>query len=859
MRFYQRDAQGTPQFIGESNIGHTPMGSALTLVTGDAFDVFVQAGQGLLAAHAAGLVHRDFKPENVMVGSDDRVRVLDFSVASAGEPSHSSIDIRASNPDLLSSQPRTITETEALVGTPAYMAPEQLRRLGADALSDQFSFCVALYEALHGARPYVGATIGELLVRMERGLRPAGGDGPRVPGRIARALARGLAHAPQQRHPSMRELLVQLRGGARKVPLWFIVPLAAAIVAAGAAVAWKLADEQGGACTRGQEQLVGVWDPEREQALRSAFLTSPIAYARDTLDRALPLLAAHADAWVVGYTQSCRAHQEGAISAELLDQRMSCLAARKGELRALVDVLTEGSASAIENASQAAGALVPIDRCSDDAAVGAHLRPPDPAIEADVRALGRDLARIKAEYDAGLYDSGLLLASAAVERAQALDFKPMLAEALGYHGMLLNQKGRFAEAETALLEAEVVADSHGDDRLRADYLAMLVAVVGERQSRPAEGLRIARRAWGALRRMGGDPAIEAWLLVVEGGLLRLQGENLDARARLERALELAEELPGDGAKVLALGELGNVAVALKEYPAAGRYLEQALALTRQELGPGHPKLVYFNNNLASLYMLDGRLDLAERALQEALQIAEVSLGVEHPMRATLLDSLGLVRLQRGDHRGAMLLFERARAILESSLGPMHASLMPIMLDLFEAQIAMKAVGEAIASADRAIAIREANGRDTVHDLYFVQLILRFTPQLSADHSERARNYLETALAMAQAKRSVTHVIGSLAALGQREHAAGRGVEARKRLTEAAAISASATADLDPAELGQARLALASAWWAVGEHDRALELAGSIALPDVGADELKTTLATWLAAARAGREPPLPPP
>src|SRR5690606_16575386 len=108
-------------------------------------DVFLQAGRGLAAAHAAGLVHRDFKPDNVMIGADGRVRVLDFGLARGSEPEPPAPPPAAA-PDL----DAPLTVTGALLGTPAYMAPEQAAGASApvDARSDQFSFCVALYEAL---------------------------------------------------------------------------------------------------------------------------------------------------------------------------------------------------------------------------------------------------------------------------------------------------------------------------------------------------------------------------------------------------------------------------------------------------------------------------------------------------------------------------------------------------------------------------------------------------------------------------------------------------------------------------------------------------------------------------------------
>jgi serine/threonine protein kinase len=170
--------------------------------------VFVRAGRGLASAHAAGLVHRDFKPDNVLVGDDGRVRVTDFGLARAtardeGEPeSQEAVDATARDP-----LDATITRTGALVGTPAYMAPEQLRGAPADARADMFGFCVAFYEALYGERPFEGRTLLDLRASTSQGaVRPVP-RGSRVPARLRKALLGGLRPKPEDRYASMDALL----------------------------------------------------------------------------------------------------------------------------------------------------------------------------------------------------------------------------------------------------------------------------------------------------------------------------------------------------------------------------------------------------------------------------------------------------------------------------------------------------------------------------------------------------------------------------------------------------------------------------------------------------------------------------
>jgi diguanylate cyclase (GGDEF)-like protein len=186
----------------------------------DVLEIFRQAGQGLVAAHAAGIVHRDFKPDNVVVTTDRRVKVLDFGLArwhdprdhlapvdveETATPSHEGDDRRTSAPDHEDEQ--SLTKTGFVMGTPAYMSPEQHKGFPADARSDQFSFCVALYEALYGRRPFPGRTFHKVAKAiLEREPLPPP-EGSRVPKWLHRVVMRGLSRDPADRFPSMEALL----------------------------------------------------------------------------------------------------------------------------------------------------------------------------------------------------------------------------------------------------------------------------------------------------------------------------------------------------------------------------------------------------------------------------------------------------------------------------------------------------------------------------------------------------------------------------------------------------------------------------------------------------------------------------
>ncbi len=176
---------------------------------------FVQAGRGLAAVHDAGLVHRDFKPDNVRVGVDGRVRVLDFGIAWLGHAQRDAPESESTSP--VATALDRYTMQGAIMGTPAYMAPEQFHGETADSRSDQFAFCVALYEALAGQRPFAGDDWPALQHAVENGHRRPWPPELRLPKAIRRAVERGLALEPRNRLDSMRALF-RPRSRSRRPP-----------------------------------------------------------------------------------------------------------------------------------------------------------------------------------------------------------------------------------------------------------------------------------------------------------------------------------------------------------------------------------------------------------------------------------------------------------------------------------------------------------------------------------------------------------------------------------------------------------------------------------------------------------------
>jgi hypothetical protein len=196
--------------------------------TAAVIEVFAQAGRGLQAAHGADLVHRDFKPDNVLVGSDGRVRVTDFGLVRALVPAHDEVPASSPAPGPASEALSSLVSRHGRVGTPRYMSPEQHASQPASPRSDQFSFCVALYEAIEGAPPFAGSSVTELAEEVRLGrMRPP----VRASRRLRRVLERGLALDPARRYPTMSDLLVALGAAPRRWLAPVLAVLAASILA----------------------------------------------------------------------------------------------------------------------------------------------------------------------------------------------------------------------------------------------------------------------------------------------------------------------------------------------------------------------------------------------------------------------------------------------------------------------------------------------------------------------------------------------------------------------------------------------------------------------------------------------------
>lgn len=772
--------------------------------------VLKEAGQGLAAAHAAGLVHRDFKPANVLVGKDGRARVTDFGLARLADTQAGSVDTQRVQ-KLLAHVSRS-----ALAGTPAYMSPEQRAGRPVDARSDQYSFCVSLHEALHGYLP------GE-----SKAARPAAtSPGPAW---LQRVIRQGLESEPERRHPSMVALLRRL--DFDPVRRWGMgVATATAVLAI--AAAGTLFVKQRPSCDGATAKLSSVWNPAEQGVLRAAFEKSTRPYAAATGTAVERELGRYAQQWANLRREACEATQvRGEQSAQVLALRTDCLERRLDDFAALLQSLQKLDDAQLERAVQASAALAPaLATCTDTRGLLEKV-PADAKTKEALTALEPRLSQLKASVLTGQWAKALPDATKLAEEAKALGYRPFEAEALIVLGRLQERTGDSKGAESTLNDAVAAAQAGADDNALARAAIPLISVLGSGRGDHAMASRWDNFASATVTRAGTPRELAGDLAAAQGLLYTNQRKLEPAFAAFRKAETIRTELRGsDSADMLpvlhglgtALGAAGKFDEAIVEHrreldlaerllgpkhPACadalyslgammssgGRYSEsldyhrRALELRREALGPLHPRAIDSASALGLTMLSAGQKEQGQAALEEALALHLKSSDADNAVRTANLKlwvGLGLVNGGRG--AAAVELLRDAKVAYEKSHGPQTLMVGETLAGLGLAYLREGRPSQALAPLQEAMAIRE-----------------KLTGPEHFQLSERQTRLGEAYVELGEPKR------------------------ARELLERALKIREAANRP-DPGSISSTRYELARALWPLGERDRARKFMQSAA-------------------------------
>jgi tetratricopeptide (TPR) repeat protein len=651
--------------------------------------VFLQAGRGLAAAHKAGIVHRDFKPENVLVGQDGRVRVTDFGVARARDAADAIVVTAAEDARPLGP---TLTRHGQVIGTPGYLAPEQLDGK-VTPQSDQFSFCVTLYEALVGDRLYTRWPHATYF----RELRSKQIEFPAktaVPGFVRDVVLRGLRLDPAQRFASMDALLDALVRDprARRRRIGAAAAVAATAILAGSGALLRRAQHQRD-CTQLAARAEQSWQANRG-AISAAFRaanTPLMASVQRTVETGF---AAFAREWGEAERTVCLG--TAGLPRELLPASSACLDLSSATMHHAAELLARGDATVVQHSGQMLAALPPVKSCMNVDTLRSQAPPPrDPMKAAVVPQARARLARAEILAIARPQD-GITSIKAELAAIEQLGSTPALAEAQFVLGEAEVKADLTVDAARSLQRAAELALAGGDDRLFVRAASRLAYVVGGFHNEPTRAADWMALAQKTFERTGRPPALEAWLNLQEVALHIGAGRWPACAEAAERAMTGAQR-EGDHVHEAEATFLLSFCRGYAQGPAAARPVaERALELYLTWVGPGHPETAEAMASLADYRRSDGDFAGAVAMGEQALQITR-SIGQPTVQLALSLDAQAERLVTAGREAEALALRREALEVLRQVQHPPKSDVR-VLADLATSERAMGLRSDAIAHA-----------------------------------------------------------------------------------------------------------------------------------------------------------------
>jgi tetratricopeptide (TPR) repeat protein/predicted Ser/Thr protein kinase len=766
--------------------------------------VFIQAARGVAAAHAAGVLHRDLKPSNIMIGKDGRVRVMDFGIAqprSVGELSSQDDTLASDRPDLDGEE--VLTAPGQVLGTPAYMSPEQLLGFNGDKKSDQYSFCVTMWEALYGYNPSRDLTRGSAALKALSGARAVRRRGVRVPAWLRRVVERGMAARPEHRHESMDELLVMLQSNPTP-RRWAIGAVCVGLLATGAVIEAKhiATKRAAAACWDTASVMAETWTAERRDQLRASITSTGLPFAAFTADRAIPMIDRYMQEIVESRARVCEASTiEGSMDPEMAALAYQCLDERRDESEALIEIYIDPKNPAefmplVEGMPLTLARLPSVARCEDESWLRARPRPPtaDTVAPAEIAEVRRLLTMAATHARVKQYEPGMRVASEAHRRAEQISWGPLLAAAKLRLAVIHEIAGDIDPAIELLHSAFTIGVASHADEEAVEAATCLAHLFSRRKDDYVLGLHWVAMARMILERNNEPETGLLWSQVFgkEGTIYILTGKLDEGLGQLQKQLSIDERAVGADHPWIAF-DLTNIGYA---YAQAGKvkeamtYWRRAEAIVEASFGPDHPQMAGILRNIAAGEMELGHHHAAEQAVARAIAIRERLHGPDHHEVAILLHVLAGVYITQGKYQDALEVSLRTLSIVQQDPGSDGVFLAHISGNLSLAYQGLGRYEEAIEASERSLDVLTKKLGDRHADVGSHLLNLGLAHLGKGDASEAFRT-IEMAVTIQRESQGTEHpdYANTLGSLGMVHHHMGQHQKAIELLSESCTILA----------------------------------------------------------------------